>query len=678
MAALLAVGLATGGVGLVSIPSPAPPQLPVPTLTLDASVHAGAITLARFSPSGARLLTGDASGTVVVWRVEAGAATPLQSFRRAGGVAEAVFLTPPTAPGAGGEAAPAGAPLATLAALAGGSEAAPPEAGAAAAAAAAPPSASTGFMWATDQGCLAYGDDAGRSSDILQPLNTPIDILEYTPSGGGEGWGLVLLVTRSLLMLQFTLQGSTGRLHAGSRAKLAVKATSVGNAGMRQRAWVGSRVLTTATPEESFVRAWVIGSGGGGGGALTVLDAAAAAAAGVAPAGGEGAAGAGSKRPSDAASAAAPSTSTPTPATATTATTTTTTTTQSYIISSTNTGIPIRRGDRMQALAFSVRTGLLAAGTDSGQVYLWRLAGDPGVSAPHVPWEPMGCVGAGGGICALAWGGSSGGTLSVLTASGGVLAIVPSNPIAKLIPLPAHAHSGASGGEICLALISPTCAVVERRGWEGLGVSGGAAGAAARQTRQLMSASPVGDKARFRGADASTSHCVTWTAGGSVTVWALPSAESYAKAAEASAALGEGEASAAWDANGFRLKPTLTFSPPGGVKDAALVGTLLAVLPREGGGSEGAASVGVFAVDTGAPLARLVLPGDDAQDTPHVCDSRGSVLAVATRAGRVCVWTLGGSSAAQLQLLGSGTFLPPPVLQAAAALQSLQPARSAP
>ena len=61
--------------------------------------------------------------------------------------------------------------------------------------------------------------------------------------------GLILVVTRSLIMLQFTVHAGSGRVCAGSRARLAVKAASLGNAGMRQRAWVGARVLTTLLHE---------------------------------------------------------------------------------------------------------------------------------------------------------------------------------------------------------------------------------------------------------------------------------------------------------------------------------------------------------------------------------------------------------------------------------------------
>ena len=60
-------GLASGGVCLVRVPPPPPAPatgaaaaaLPAPTFTADASVHAGALTAARFSATGQRLLTGD-------------------------------------------------------------------------------------------------------------------------------------------------------------------------------------------------------------------------------------------------------------------------------------------------------------------------------------------------------------------------------------------------------------------------------------------------------------------------------------------------------------------------------------------------------------------------------------------------------------------------------------------
>jgi WD40 repeat protein len=83
----------------------------------DRSAHSAAITVARFSPDGSRVVTGDASGVVVVWRVEgpgapgaegaaaaaAGAASaavaaaqrsfmPIQTFRRAGAVTEITFV----------------------------------------------------------------------------------------------------------------------------------------------------------------------------------------------------------------------------------------------------------------------------------------------------------------------------------------------------------------------------------------------------------------------------------------------------------------------------------------------------------------------------------------------------------------------------------------------------------
>ncbi len=172
-APLLVAGLANGSVASGRVAAQAASALADVPVSEDRTAHGAAITLVKFSPDGGRVVTGDASGLVVVWRVEGGAAgatgalTPLQTYRRAGSVAELTFLAypggplPPPATGAAAALGDAAAqPLATLPPLSHASDAAATSH--AGVATHSPGNAATAFLWASEVGGVAYGDDAGR------------------------------------------------------------------------------------------------------------------------------------------------------------------------------------------------------------------------------------------------------------------------------------------------------------------------------------------------------------------------------------------------------------------------------------------------------------------------------------------------------------------------------------
>lgn len=536
---VLAVGLSSGSLLLIRAGDGVSSE--------ERGGHASAISVLRWSPDGSRLVTGDASGVVVVWAVaaEGGAVkgTSLATFRKPGGaITHCAFLTYPGSPPVtslsaasdAGDSGDAAAPAATLAQL----PCFPPVPGSAA-----PAASSVGctvsFLFANDAGTIAYGDDASRSLDVLASGSGAVDVLELTCVGGRV---YAVTVTRSLLMTRMAI-ASDGTVAVLMRAKVSVK----GSAGMKQQVWAGGGLLVTATPDEPFIRCW------------------------------------------DAASD-----------------------DNNYTLSTTPSGRPIPKHERIQALAFSPQTAILAAGTDSGQIYLWRQhsrgSGGGSGSGSGASWEPVASVGSNGGVEALEFG-AKGTILSVRLATHEVLIISEASMRRKLVwPLAA-------------AQVSATEVSVERLG----GAGGAAASPPCVMTIKVAS--------NIKSLDVSSRHVIVWS-GRNVDTFLIPEAP---------------------PAGNTPLKPSHTFKC--NAADVALCADSIVLCEEAEAGARPTSALAA-APPTAAVLVvsflgatKHTLTFAESDGVPVRVDSNGAFAAVYTSGGTLRVYDL---SKQEPRLVGSG------------------------
>ncbi|KAG5176880.1 putative intraflagellar transport protein 140 [Tribonema minus] len=211
----LAVGWADGQISLWSVQD----QIQDSRTTCscaNGAVHRAPVTLLLWNPAGTCLVTGDAAGTVCVWKCDShgGTVLPLVQYRKKGAVTAAVFC--------GSTSSSQDDPVA---------------------AALSPP-----FFFATDTGTVCYADDLGHCTDIQQ-LGSCVDTLMFY-----EGAMRLIVVTRSLLMVQLQV-ADDAHVTQFMKVKLSVSAAAVAERGVRDVAWAGPGLLAAATGE-GLVRLW--------------------------------------------------------------------------------------------------------------------------------------------------------------------------------------------------------------------------------------------------------------------------------------------------------------------------------------------------------------------------------------------------------------------------------------
>lgn len=192
---------------------------------------------------------------------------------------------------------------------------------------------------------------------------------------------------------------------------------------------------------------------------------------------------------------------------------------ETYLLSITASGNSIPRHERIHGLAYSAKTGLLSAGTDSGQIYLWRHHNtgnsnnsiSTNKSNTSQSWEPITNLGSAGTTACLSWG-FQGSLLAVGLVTGEVICILSASMKRKLI------------APVSIIQLSNREVIVERReeSSNGKTIPGGM-----RTRPQVMMIKSVPSNGTIRGVDATPSHVMVWTAKGIVEIYALPDTSTY-------------------------------------------------------------------------------------------------------------------------------------------------------
>ena len=138
-------------------------------------------------------------------------------------------------------------------------------------------------------------------------------------------------------------------------------------------------------------------------------------------------------------------------------------------------GRHIAKHERLTSVAFSAHKGLLAAGTEAGQILLWRQHAKKGGGAA---WEPVANTSLPSGVVSLDFSGRSG-ILAIRLASGDVLVLAEAALRRKLV------------GPVSVVQLSSNELAIERRLPPGAAAAAAAAGGAAAGGGALASAPVV-------------------------------------------------------------------------------------------------------------------------------------------------------------------------------------------
>lgn len=105
----------------------------------------------------------------------------------------------------------------------------------------------TSFLFSGDNGVVTLANDlTGATQDVVTELHSAVDTLEYDTS-----CGLLIVITRSLLMHRLLLDRKTGAVHALSRAKMPAVP---GGLGVKSAGWAGGDLFLTSIAEEPILR----------------------------------------------------------------------------------------------------------------------------------------------------------------------------------------------------------------------------------------------------------------------------------------------------------------------------------------------------------------------------------------------------------------------------------------
>lgn len=568
--------------------------------------HMGAISLLRFSPEGSRVVTGDRAGTIAVWRIDVstGRAHTVCTIKKSGTPTRLAFVTYPGSlmPG-GGASTSSSSSTSTNGSKSSLASSAPPVTILTAQQqtqliASVPPFGQSpfSFFFATEAGVVSFGDDSGRSLDVLSNLHSPVEILEYASplSSSSSSSSLpfepsrLVVITKSLLMAHIGVFPD-GSLTALSRAKVSIK----GGASSKLSCMAWNGVLCTASMEEPFVRCWdtlkeetynlSLSSHAVGG-----LRATAAAQAQV-------------------------------------------------------------KNQRLQALSFSSSSGLLAAGTDTGHMYIWRqhrhsssslsAAASQTASSSGGLWEPVAAIGLPGAPEGMSWG-SRGSTVGVRLSSEDVLVVVQASMRTKLVP------------PLSIVQTSNREVVIENREPPGgAGKDGAAAlligGPKTKSTSMLIQLSQ--SSGSIKGIDATHKHVLLWT-GRAAEVYAIADEKTLAKLtlsqSKQSTSSSSESANSSTSVQPPPVLPVLSSFKCTSTEMAISGDQIFSCIPDD-------FSVSVLSLQ-GVVKQSILFPEHDG--APCKLDSNGKVLAVCTTLGRVRVYD---TSRLEPRLLSSGCFPAP-------------------
>lgn len=186
----------------------------------DQVVHSSPITCLKWTADGTRLISGDQSGVVGVWKPDGrGRLSPICHYNKPGAVNHVVFVSNAMqGDGAGsGERKKDSAP------------------------------AITSFFFGGDSGTVCYADDMGHCTVVTDNLHSAISVMDFY-----EEKHQLVIITKSLLLTQLQV-GADGVL---TSVRPAVKLAMKGDSGITQSCWVGAGLLATSSPEESLIRVW--------------------------------------------------------------------------------------------------------------------------------------------------------------------------------------------------------------------------------------------------------------------------------------------------------------------------------------------------------------------------------------------------------------------------------------
>lgn len=582
------------------------------------SAHTGSsITLLKWSPDGTRLLSGDSSGCVCLWKHDLRAPpsayttdqtsapptrlTQAAVLKRSGSIISATFLT---YPGSDANVLPPSG-FEPPASAVSGSDGRPPPLPPLAGAGACPCS----LLFGADNGVVAYLDEESRTVDVLPGLHSPVDVLQFCPSpfannsrplsqaGAGKGnpdplgaafgpvVGRIVVITRSLQMVQLGVYGD-GRLVLLSKSKLGLRA----GGSVRSHVYIpAAGLIATCSTEEPLVRLWDVSG---------PLD-----------------------EPEHAS------------------------------LLSTIAGRTIPKAERPQCIAFDATSSLLAIGTDSGHAYVWRQAGGRS-------WEPVATVGTGSGIESLSWaplasrlpspgvgqanaGLASAASVPFLAArlATGDVALLQEASLFRKLAAPLLA-SQQSSHEVCVERITPPPAgqASEGRQW---------GGPATHWCFSVRMSAPI------RGLDVCPKAVLVWTST-EAFIYYPPETASQNNDLKSHQGLGPEGVPVLQPISSFRIH-----SP-----DMCITNDSVVTISSSGSGVGGATYAGhpsssatgpAILVHNHAGVVKATVPVTDDSGVPYrLCSSgNGRYIAAATEAGHMLVYDLGRADPV---LLGTGIF----------------------
>ena len=209
---LLASGWQDGTIQIINMSNMQPKE--------DQVVHSSPITCLKWTADGTRLISGDQSGVVGVWKPDGrGRLSPICHYNKPGAVNHVVFVSNAMQ----GEGAGAGERK---------KDSAP---------------AITSFFFGGDSGTVCYADDMGHCTVVTDNLHSAISVMDFY-----EEKHQLVIITKSLLLTQLQV-GADGVL---TSVRPAVKLAMKGDSGITQSCWVGAGLLATSSPEESLIRVW--------------------------------------------------------------------------------------------------------------------------------------------------------------------------------------------------------------------------------------------------------------------------------------------------------------------------------------------------------------------------------------------------------------------------------------
>jgi len=410
-----------------------------------------------------------------------------------------------------------------------------------------PGSPATAFVFGADNGCVTYMDEGGRVIDVLPGLHAPVDSLSWVQGGsGGQAGALLPPAGRLVVATRALLFVQLGVYGDGSLVPLTRTKLSLRSGGSLRSTTMldAAGVLASVCPEEPAVRCWDV------------------------------------RGPVDEP--------------------------EHYALSATTTGRAIPKAERPGVLAFAPSTGLLATGTDSGHVYVWRYVGGGGITGGSARWEAVATIGTGSGVTGLAWGSSAGSEGGRAGAVGFLTALLATGEVAVLTQ--AVLRRRVCPPLVAVQLSSQEVAV------ERVPVTGGP-----HATFTIRTPLPI------RGMSATPQGVLVWT-----------SAEAYVYAVPD--AVGKGDASPV-------LRPASTFATPLSPDIALARDAVLSIDTHRR----------AVLVHNTAGVVKATLTFPDGDGCPLVLDTSadGRYAGIATDTGRMRLYDLGRSEPV---LLGAGVF----------------------